>query len=525
MKQIYLILLLFFAMFITGCRQREYSNPGPSLIYLSFNNEIMNTGILPVNFHGDKYVSYDKGLADSCLNLSENARYRKPVIIDKGLANSFGDYEGLTIMLWVKSGDDDPNEYVITGQKQLMEKEKYRGWHISKTLSGSWMWEFSDGDDVLRYSPTHTHQPINDGRWHQIGFNIDKLQREARFYYDGDLKAVLSTESMDTSFPGTSLQIGSDPLAKDPRTETFNGMIDELGVWSRALSDDQVAGLFHLTSGKKLRALPVYKDSITVMTWNIRNGGMHQGKYVGVERVADIIRNSGADIVALQETMGSGEQIAGELDYFFYRRSANLSVLSRFAPLKSYNAFRPDHFGALNLDLGENKDLLIGPVWLSGHPNLAAYFRKENARADTIEVREMETRGVEANFLLSEIRPFIINSEQTPIVMAGDFNSGSHLDWTERNQERYNGLVVDFPATRFMEDAGFKDAYRQLFPDEVAKPGVTWSPIYKEGLQTRMDFIWYQGKKLIPTSASVINTHPLGFPSDHAAVVVSFTME
>jgi endonuclease/exonuclease/phosphatase (EEP) superfamily protein YafD len=150
---------------------------------------------------------------------------------------------------------------------------------------------------------------------------------------------------------------------------------------------------------------------------------------------------------------------------------------------------------------------------------------KNNARADTIEVREMESRGRETNFILSEIRPFSNNSKNTPVILAGDFNSGSHLDWTKANKERHNGLVVKFPSTKFMASAGFRDAFREIWPDETKTPGITWSPIYKDGLQTRMDFIFYKGEKLEPVWAEVIDTYLFEFPSDHAAVAVSFKIE
>jgi endonuclease/exonuclease/phosphatase family metal-dependent hydrolase len=521
MKHIYLTIITISILF-TACNQREYSNPGPSLIYLSFNNEVTNSGILPVEFRGDKYVSYTKGIRDTCLDLTGNALYRKPVIIDKGPANSFGDYEGLSLLFWVKSDPYDPMEYVLAGQQVFLENNQYQGWNISKTGNGGWQWEFSDGLNKLAYTPLSKHQPIDDGKWHQIGFAIDKRQLEARFYYDGNLKAVMSLETLDFAFPGTALYIGAAPIAEDPRIETFNGMIDELGVWSRVLTDAQVAGTYRNIADKKLRSLPEYSDSVTVMTWNIANGGKMDGKYVGLQRIADVIRDSGADIISLQESLGAGETIAGELGYYLYRRSKNLSILSRFPPAKSFNVYRPDHFGALEIAIDETKHIIIAPIWLSQNPNLSAYFQKSDARADTIEVREMETRGREANFMLSEIRPFLLNAQQTPVILAGNFNSGSHLDWTERNQENHNGLVVHFPATRFIEEAGFSDAYRTIFPDEVNIPGHTWSPIYKEGLQTRMDFIFFQGDALIPSTTRVIDTTTYGFPSDHAAVVVSF---
>ncbi|PWD97848.1 endonuclease/exonuclease/phosphatase family protein [Marinilabilia rubra] len=522
MKQFYLLLLL--TLLIQGCREREYAKPGPSLIYLNFNNQIRNEGILPVEFRGEKYVSYAKGVSDTCLNLTQSAEYRKPIIVEKGEANSFSDYEGITFMQWVKTIPGDPNSYVIAGQKGAIEENRSMGWLIRKTPTGGWKWEISDGINQLDYSPTAEHQPISDGRWHQIGFSIEKNDREARFYYDGNLKAIFSLEGIGNVFPANSLYIGSDPMADDPRISSFNGMIDELGIWSRVLSDAQIAGLYRFNSGKKLKPLPSVSDSLTVMTWNIWNGGTSQGKYVGVKHIASIMRKSGADVISVQETFDSGEMLAGELDYYFYRRSRNLSILSRYPLSKSYNAFRPKHFGAIQLDMGEGRNILVAPIWLSQRPNLSAYFLKNDALADTIEVREMETRGRETNFLLSEIRPFIQKSDDTPIIIAGDFNSGSHLDWTERNKENHNGLVVNFPATRFIKNSDFIDAYRQIYPDEMETPGHTWSPLYNQGLQSRMDFIFYKGDKIKPSTAMVIDTWKYEFPSNHAAVVVSFLL-
>ncbi|RCW30417.1 LamG-like jellyroll fold domain-containing protein [Marinilabilia salmonicolor] len=524
MKHIYLTIISVILL-LWGCNNREYSDPGPSLIYLDFNNKIENSGILPVEFRGEKYVSFAEGIKDTSLDLSINAQYRKPVIIEKGPANSFGDYEGLTILLWVKAARNDPMRYVMAGQQIFLDNHKFKGWNISKTEKGGWCWEFSDGQQTLRYAPPRSHQPLDDKKWHQVGFAIDKRQQEARLFYDGDLKAILSLESVNIEFPGTALSIGADPLAENPVSGTFNGMIDEVGVWSRVLDDTQVSGVYTSVSGKKLKPLKTYTDSLTIMTWNIANGGELQGKFVGIQRIAGVIRNSGADIVSLQETMNAGEILAGELDYYLYRRSKNLSILSRFHPVKSFNVFRSDHSGALEVAIDNQKSILVAPVWLSQQPDLAAYVAKSDARTDTIEVREMETRGREANFILSEMRPFLINANQIPVVIAGDFNSGSHLDWTDRNQEKHNGLIVDFPATRFMTEAGLSDAFRIIRPDEVSVPGHTWSPIYQEGLQTRMDFIYYMGKMLTPSTAEVIDSTEFDFPSDHAAVVVSFRVQ
>ncbi len=520
MKQTYLLLLLLTAALQYSCRQHPYENPGPSLIYLPFNGTVENTGMMKVSFQGDSFVSFAKGVADSCLDLSGSARYRKPLVIVKGSQNRFTDYDGFSFMTWVKMMPDDYNEYTIAAQRIQPAEGVARGWQLTNSVCGSWRWELTDGNTLLEYKPTARRQPLNDGRWHQIGFSIDYKRSEARFFYDGLNRAVYSLEGMDLAGVGAPLFLGADPLASDAKMETFNGMMDEVSVWSRALTDNQVAGLYRQVTGKRLKAPAKQRDSLTIMTWNIWHGGRHEGRHVGVERVAEIIRDSGADIVSLQETYGSGEMIADALGFYFYSRSSNLSVLSRFPLGKSYNSFRPFNFGAVRVHLDETNDLMMCPLWLSYLPNTGAYVMGGNAVADTIEVREMETRGTEIRFILSEIQPFIRNSDRVPVVLAGDFNSGSHLDWTESNKELYYGLVVNYPVSNALLQKGFADSYRTLFPDETTHPGQTWSPIFNETMQDRIDYIYYMG--LVPVSSRVINSHPLGFPSDHAAVVSVF---
>ncbi len=524
MKYVFSFSLLVLAMvgFLGGCSQHPYGNPGPSLIYLPFNGAVENTGMLKVNFRGNQFVSFAPGVADSCLDLSDQAKYRKPLIIDKGAQNAFTDYQGFSFMTWVKMKPGDPNTYTIAAQLLSQVEGEAKGWQVTNSVPGSWKWAYNDGVNRLEYCPTVKRQRINDGFWHLIGFSFNYRELEARFFFDGLNTAVYSLEGMDLSAVRAPLFLGADPLATDAKMETFNGMIDEVGVWSKALSAAEVAGLYSRVARRRLKAPPQLKDSLTIMTWNIWHGGRHEGRQVGVERVTQIIRESGADIVALQETYGSGETIADALGYYFYLRSSNLSVLSRFPLGKSYNVYRPFNFGTVTVRLDEARELMVCPLWLNYLPNTSAYVMGGNANVDTIEVREMETRGTEMRFILSEIQPFVQNSSKTPLVLAGDFNSGSHLDWTERNKDRYKGLVVDFPVSQSMAQKGFSDSFRRIFPDERVHPGHTWSPIFKETLSDRIDYIYFMGASLVPRSSRVIDQHPLGFPSDHAAVVSVF---
>jgi PKD repeat protein len=121
-----------------------------------------------------------------------------------------------------------------------------------------------------------------------------------------------------------------------------------------------------------------------------------------------------------------------------------------------------------------------------------------------------------------EIAAFIsyMQTETRPILLLGDFNEPSHLDWTSRQANLYdhNGVVYQWNTTKTLADNGFTDAYRQVYPDEVLNPGISWpavatgvgstswTPLSDE--RDRIDFIFYKGSGITATSASLVG--PIG---------------
>jgi len=142
--------------------------------------------------------------------------------------------------------------------------------------------------------------------------------------------------------------------------------------------------------------------------------------------------------------------------------------------------------------------------------------------------------------------------QELPIVLCGDFNEGSHQDWTERSKNTFGhyGVAIEWPCTKLLTDAGFVDSWRALHPDEVKSPGFTWpAPVpekkttswaNKSDERDRIDFVfaiglkatgaWIAGpKKTIsrdePTpdpDADSILLDDLPWPSDHKAVLIEF---
>lgn len=149
-----------------------------------------------------------------------------------------------------------------------------------------------------------------------------------------------------------------------------------------------------------------------------------------------------------------------------------------------------------------------------------------------------------------------LNTEIKPIILMGDFNEPSWLDWTEKtkNMFNHNGLIIPWFSTRKLHEEGFSDAYRTFFPNEKLNPGFTW-PSYANGKEStswtpksderdRLDYIFFKGNGLKLKNVVLVGpkelyaynklddsniskekfiASKLAWPSDHRAVLAKFS--
>lgn len=151
-------------------------------------------------------------------------------------------------------------------------------------------------------------------------------------------------------------------------------------------------------------------------------------------------------------------------------------------------------------------------------------------------------------------------SDEAIIILGGDFNEPSHLDWTEETKNLYdhNGAVVNWDCSSLLSENGFLDSYRQIYPNPVTHPGFTfpannsdadlkrlvWAPTADE--RDRIDFIYFiPNRKLelkdvhilgpvgdIAYGKRVVNIpnkdviEPIGiWPSDHKGLLALFAVK
>lgn len=272
-------------------------------------------------------------------------------------------------------------------------------------------------------------------------------------------------------------------------------------------------------------------QTLRVLAWNIWRGGREDGEEVGPRRVVDTIRASGADVVAMQETYGSGERIAQELGFHFHPRGTNVSIHSRWPIVEDLSVHEPfKNVGAL-VELPDGSHVAVYSIWLPYSGEIWAAGTR-----DTDDVNGMlaacEASHVDLLVMHAAIEERLAHAryDDVPVVIAGDFNSMSPRDYDEAALDQY-GATIDWPTGHVLTRAGFRDAYRDLHPRLDRASDATWSPRFVEQEQDRIDFVFLrsgrdaEGRAWRARDAQVVREWTEDgadvFPSDHAAVLAT----
>ncbi len=271
------------------------------------------------------------------------------------------------------------------------------------------------------------------------------------------------------------------------------------------------------------------EPEIRVMSFNLLRGGAGRGQPLA--QSAKVIELAGADLVGLQEAGGKAAELAKILGW-------NASDNGPKAILTRHEIVGR-HLSGVKVRLPSGQEFYVfnihfkpapyQPYQLLGIPYGRAPFLKTEADA---VASAWKTRGPQVEALLREIQS--LPDQDLPVFLTGDFNEPSHLDWTARAAEAgRHPIKVAYPVSEALVKAGFQDSWRQVHPDELAKPGFTWTPLTKaddpKDHHDRIDFVYFRGEDLRIRRAQVIGENKENadlvvapYPSDHRAVVASF---
>jgi len=286
-------------------------------------------------------------------------------------------------------------------------------------------------------------------------------------------------------------------------------------------------------------AAPETTVSLRVMTLNIFYGGdeidLHTGSWCHRKagcpetraQVVEAIRASGADIVGLEEGEHSTTVIADALGWYASERT---QVISRYPIIDP-----PGANGIyVYVDVAPGRIVAIANVHLPSDPYGPYAIRDGASLADVLALE----RSVRLPAIQDQLRVLpALAAAGIPTFLTGDFNSPSHLDWTPAVAAVRDDVpfAVDWPVSRALGDAGFRDSYREVHPDPVARPGFTWTPGGPESdpreVHDRIDWVLAAGPATAIASGVVgeagnpdVAIPVTPWPTDHRGVVTTFSV-
>jgi endonuclease/exonuclease/phosphatase family metal-dependent hydrolase len=300
----------------------------------------------------------------------------------------------------------------------------------------------------------------------------------------------------------------------------------------------------------------------------------------------DVILASKADVVTLSEVRNyHGKDLHKRLiralvkkgrKFFGRNGGGDVGLLSRWPILKTESILdetREDcgSLIAFHLSLSEGVRLVVCSAHLD-YRNYAIYLPrgydgnsfkmidkdkdgKPDPVTDLAALHEMDRASRRDEALKRFVR--YANSKEIrrlPIILAGDFNEASHLDWTRETAEHFshNGVVIRWKNSLMLHRAGMKDAWREIYPNPLTHPGATWpSEAWKKGSTSwaskvderdRIDFVYYRakgwkvrkawlvgssrywvlGERKAPKTQDAFMLKDIPWPSDHKGLLVEF---
>ena len=261
------------------------------------------------------------------------------------------------------------------------------------------------------------------------------------------------------------------------------------------------------------------------MTWNIWHGGLHGNKAdsfkkdtINTINVLKVLKEEKPNILLMQETYCCGMDVAKKAGYqYSYRGSSNLSIHSTYPIVDTLEIYKPFNSHGVVIDV-EGKKMLFVNLWLHYLPDFFKDIKKFSP--DSLIAGENNTRLKEITAILKHVNR-LEKKLKIPIIIGGDFNSGSHLDWVESTKKHHYNKIVEWPVSKLMETSGYTDSFRETHPDPTKTLDGTWGFLTDGIISDRIDFIFYKGKGITTEASKIVKDDPKDgfFNSDHRAIL------
>jgi hypothetical protein len=197
------------------------------------------------------------------------------------------------------------------------------------------------------------------------------------------------------------------------------------------------------------------------------------------------------DIIFTQEASATNERLAKSLNMHVWGgqdRTSSVGVLSSYPIIEVFDTLSNPQIGAV-LDVN-GRQVIVMSNDLDSRYNISYDIRGIDTSealwkpyADCTGISDNETLNtlVDESFRLKQAQQTIdllldYKANNTPIIFGGNMVDPSGLDWTEQTSRLFdhNNVIHDFETHKVIRSSGYVDSYRELYPDPVSHPGISW---------------------------------------------------
>ncbi|QTD37986.1 endonuclease/exonuclease/phosphatase family protein [Polaribacter batillariae] len=320
------------------------------------------------------------------------------------------------------------------------------------------------------------------------------------------------------------------------------------------------------------------ETKVSFMTFNIYQEGTKVEN--GFTQIKNVILNVKPDVVGFTEVKNySGDwtskmqKVLEENGKKYYRGyvGGDTSILSKY-PIKDAVLTGKNSISKFKIEVN-TKEMYVAVAHLDytqyacylprgyygGTPNWGEITNEKGALTPVKSVDSILRFNL-TSLRDEQLKDFVANlkDEEKPLILLGDFNEPSHLDWQKNTKNLYdhNGLIVNWQNSLYLKNKGFVDSYREKYPNAVKNPGFTWPSEMSKDVSTswapkaderdRIDFIYYLGDAISVEKTAMVGSKnyfvrnkkssenvendvflasDLPWPSDHKAVFATLVFK
>jgi len=164
----------------------------------------------------------------------------------------------ITVMAWINPAADNNNMGVIVKKSDNNQKNGYALATSSHVTNQKNTFRFGiyDGKCIENsdlaiptgWCVTGSTPPLTTGEWYHLAATYDGSN--LNFYLNGNLISTLYSVSGSIIPSSNSLMVGKDPSNPSATIRFFKGRIDEVAVYNRALTEEEIRGLYNIGIGR-----------------------------------------------------------------------------------------------------------------------------------------------------------------------------------------------------------------------------------------------------------------------------------